>query len=266
MYKSQTIAYSIFTAVIFIFFNCKNKETPVLSADTIITKAIEVSGGAKIDSSLINFDFRDKHYMAYRNKGVFHFERKFRDTTSRYFDTINTITDILNNKGFMRLADNFPISVTDTMVTKYSASINSVHYFSVLPYGLNDKAVNKELLSDVSIKGKDYYTIKVTFDQEGGGEDFEDVFLYWVNRETFKVDYLAYSYNEEDGKGLRFREAYNQRIIEGIRFVDYNNYKPESASVELIDLAQLFQDDALKLLSKIELENVTVNSALVPDL
>ena len=72
-----------------------------------------------------------------------------------------------------------------------SNSVNSVHYFSVLPFGLNDKAVSKKLLSDITIKGVDYYTIQVTFSEDGGGDDFDDVFLYWVQKESFKLNYLA---------------------------------------------------------------------------
>ena len=59
----------------------------------------------------------------------------------------------------------------------YSASVNSVHYFAVLPYGLDGKAVNKTYVNKVDIKGKSYHKIKVTFNEEGGGEDFEDVFM-----------------------------------------------------------------------------------------
>lgn len=251
--------YSLLVILSFFLLNCKQEKAEQLTAQSIIDKSIEVSGGEIIDSSLIDFDFRDKHYMAFRNNGVFHFERKFTDKTLQYFDTINQITDIVNNKGFMRLVNNFPMSENTTMSAKYTASVNSVHYFSVLPYGLNDKAVNKTRLEDVLIKNKNYFTIKVTFDQNGGGEDFEDEFIYWVNENTNKVDYLAYSYNEDDGKGIRFREAYNERYIEGIRFVDYNNYKPENATVSLTDLPQLFEKEALKLLSKIELEKIKVS-------
>ena len=145
------------------------------------------------------------------------------------------------------------------MAIKYSASVNSVHYFSVLPYGLNDKAVNKKLIGEERIKGKDYYKIEVTFSQKGGGEDFEDVFIYWINKASFKPDYLAYSYNEDDGKGMRFREAYNERYVNDLRFVDYNNYKSEDKKFYLIDLAKAFNNNSLKLLSKIELQNVEVD-------
>ena len=83
--------------------------------------------------------------------------------------------------------------------------------------------------------------------------------MYWVNTVTSKVDYLAYSYNEDDGKGLRFREAYNERYVKGIRFVDYNNYKPKDNTSKLEELDKQFIDNKLELLSKIELKEVTVN-------
>ena len=166
--------------------------------------------------------------------------------------------DSLTNIGFTRHLNNQAVNVPDSMAVKYSASVNSVHYFSVLPYGLNDAAVNKQLMNDVLVKNKMYSTVKVTFAQDGGGEDFEDVFMYWVNKETSKIDYLAYSYNEDDGKGIRLREAYNERYVDGVRFVDYKNYKPIDASISLTDLPLLFEKEKQKLLSKIELENIEV--------
>lgn len=90
-----------------------------------------------------------------------------------------------------------------------------------------------------------------------GGKDFDDVFMYWIHKQNFTVDYFAYKYSVEGG-GIRFREAYNARIIEGIRFVDYNNYKPESKDVSLEKLDSLFEKGALKLLSTIETEDITV--------
>ena len=114
------------------------------------------------------------------------------------------------------------------------------------------------MLAEEKIKEKTYYKIQVTFNQEGGGEDYEDVFVYWFNKQSFKADYLAYSYSEEDGVGMRFREAYNERYVSDLRFVDYNNYKAEDATIQLNDLGKAFENKQLKLLSKIELKNVKV--------
>ncbi|VAV83640.1 FIG00652016: hypothetical protein [hydrothermal vent metagenome] len=234
--------------VLTMLMSCKKDVQP--NADTIISKAIEVAGGNHIATATIDFDFRDKHYKAIRNNGMFQLEREFRDS-------IYVIKDVYTNTDFTRFVNNEAVVVHDTMAKKYTNSVNSVHYFSVLPFGLDAAAVNKTYLGDVVIKGKTYHKIKVTFSQDGGGEDFEDVFVYWVNTDTNKVDYLAYSYLT-DGGGMRFREAYNERYVKGIRFVDYNNYKPYNNNEKLFDLDRLFENNELKLLSKIETENVEV--------
>lgn len=229
--------------------SCK-KEIP-LSAQDIVDKTIEVSGGDKYLNAEIDFDFRDKHYRSVREGGKFQYERQFQDS-------IGIIKDVLNNDGFQRFVNDTLTKIPDSMAVKYTSSVNSVHYFALLPYGLNDAAVNKSSLGEVSIKDKLYHKIKVTFSQEGGGEDYEDVFIYWIEAETFKANYIAYSYIEDDGVGIRFREAYNERFINGLRFVDYNNYKSEDATMDLLGLDKAFESSSLKLLSKIELENIEV--------
>lgn len=243
----QNLKYLIVVCVLFVA--CKTEK--VETANTIINKAIEVAGGEKYVDAEIVFDFRDKQYTTIRKNEIYQYEREFKDTTQ-------VIRDVLNNEGFKRFVNTEEIVVADSMSVKYAASVNSVHYFALLPYGLNDAAVIKENLGNVSIKGKNYHKIKVTFQQEGGGEDFEDVFLYWVHTETYTIDYLAYSYQEASGVGIRFREAYNERTINGLRFVDYNNFKPKNESLNLLDTDKAFETNNLKLLSKIELKNITV--------
>lgn len=244
--------------VFVLFFNCKNEtnktELTIGNADEIINKSIAVSGGNVLvsNTTTINFDFRSIAYEAeYKSSHKLLSRLMLKDN--------DTVRDVLNGQKFQRFINEKPVVVSDTMIPKYSASVNSVHYFSVLPNGLNDKAVNKELIGEESVKEKDYYKIRVTFSQNGGGEDYEDVFIYWVNKETFKPDYLAYSYDEDDGKGIRFREAYNERYVNELRFVDYNNYKAEDKSIQLSELAKAFDNNTLTLLSKIELENVEVS-------
>ena len=242
--------------VLFSCFNCKNKssnsEVKSLSAEEIIDKSIALSGGDSFNNSIITFDFRAINYKALRLKGKFELSR-FQIIES------DSISDIITNNGFERRINRTIVKVKDSLAKSYESSVNSVHYFSILPHGLDDKAVNKRLIGEEKIKNKDYFKIEVTFNQEGGGEDFEDVFIYWINKDTYKPDYLAYSYNEDDRKGTRFREAYNERYIKGIRFVDYNNYKSEDLSIKLIDLGKAFDNKSLTLLSKIELENVMVD-------
>ena len=173
-------------------------------------------------------------------------------------DGENTIQDIISNEGLKRYINEIETIVNDSMVTSISDGVNSVHYFAQLPFGLNNQAVQKKLLGEDSINNNNYYEIEVTFKEEGGGTDFDDVFVYWIHKQDFTVDYLAYRY-AVNGGGIRFREAYNARVINGIRFVDYNNYKPESKEIMLSDLDRLFIKGKLKLVSKIETENITVS-------
>ena len=117
--------------------------------------------------------------------------------------------------------------------------------------------MNKKLLGETQIGDSQYYRVEVTFDEKGGGEDYDDIYIYWINKETFKTDYLAYEFNI-DGGGTRFREAFNERIINGIRFVDYNNYKA-TANISVYELEALFKIKELELLSTIRLEDIDVN-------
>ena len=243
--------YIVLWIGIFCFTSCRQKESQKTDAEFIVNESIKESGGHKIDSSTITFSFRDKQYKAIRNKGSFQLERYFKDSFKEF-------KDVLSNSGLKRFVNDELIALPDSTASKYSNSVNSVHYFSVLPYGLNDEAVNKTYLGLISLKGKEYHKIKVTFEENGGGDDYDDEFVYWIDAKSYKVDYLAYSYHVNGG-GMRFREAYNERIINEIRFVDYNNYKPKSKDDSLFELDKLYEKDNLKLLSKIELKNIKVD-------
>lgn len=227
--------------------SCSTPET----ADSIIERAIKQAGGDHYNHKKISFEFRDKTYTSCRQDGMYSLKRITEDSVQ--------IIDVLSNNGFKRIIDGQQVELADTTKTKYANSINSVHYFAYLPYGLTGSAVNKELLGEVQINTQTYYKIKVWFDQQGGGEDYEDVFVYWIEKENYQVDYLAYEFHVNDG-GMRFRQAYNRRDIKGIQFVDYNNYEPKNKSTSLLELDSLFQHDQLKLLSKIVLENVAVET------
>ena len=233
-----------------LLLGCK-EEAKTLSADEIVNRSIEVSGGHILDNATASFDFRGKHYTATRNNGQYILDRFA-------VDSLKAVCDQLSNRGFTRFIDAQQTLLPDSLATRYGNAVNSVHYFAYLPYGLNAAAAKKQLMGEKMVKGKDHYVIQVTFDQEGGGTDFEDVFLYWVDKETFKVNYLAYEYHVNGG-GKRFREAYNERIENGVRFVDYKNFKSEDKSIPLAQLDSLFGADQLELLSKIELENIAVD-------
>ena len=183
--KVNSILFAIFLFVN-IFLGCEKK--PTHNVLQIINNAIEAAGGDIIANSSIHFQFRDYYYRAKRTKDIRILERCADVECQIQQDVVN------ENGEFVRFRESEPIPTPDSMKTRYSNSINSVHYFSVLPYGLNDGAVNKTYIDEKIINKEPYYRIKVTFNQENGGDDFQDEYLYWIHKNTYKVDYLAYNY------------------------------------------------------------------------
>ena len=241
-----------FIIISLVLFSCKQKAAVEdVAAQQIVDKSIEISGGKNYLTHDVSYTFRDKQYKSQNING----KKVLKRITVT--DSV-TITDIKKGNGFERFLDGELISLSDSMADRYANSVNSVHYFSRLPFGLNDKAVKKELLGEVSLKGEDFYKVKVTFAQANGGKDFEDTYLYWFQKQDFKPKYLAYIYHT-DGGGIRFREAYNERYVNGIRFVDYNNLKPQKGhDIDFMEIGRLFAADELELLSKIELKEIAV--------
>jgi hypothetical protein len=235
-----------FTIVfLLLIISCQSQKIP-LTAQQIIDKTIVSSGAYKVENSEITFKFRNKEYQAIRENGNFKLMRTF-----------DSIKDILNNTGFERLIHDETVKIADSIAFNYSNSINSVHYFSVLPFGLNDKAVRKKLLPSSTIKEKEYHKIEITFSENGGGEDFEDVFVYWIGKKNFLIDYLAYSYHTNGG-GKRFRVLKDQCSRNGIRFVDYQNFTPLNTKIKLLNLDIAFENNQVKKVSEIILEDIQV--------
>lgn len=236
--------------VVFIISCKQDKEAKELSVQAIIDKAIDVACSGNCENASISFIFRDRQYSSTRREGNYKLERFKKDSTG-------VIHDVLSNEGLKRYINDSLIVLPDSVVIGISDGVNSVHYFAQLPYGLNAPAVFKKLIGLDTVNNQHYYEIQVTFSEEGGGTDFDDRFVYWIHKEKFTLDYLAYRY-ATNGGGMRFREAYNTRVVEGIRFADYNNYKPKSLDIKLEDMDELFEKGELKLLSKIENEDVVV--------
>jgi len=218
----------------------------------IVDRAIEAHGGELYQKVRISFDFRERHYAILKTPSRFEYSREFTDSSG-------LVLDVLNNEGFVRKVNGKEVTVTEEREQAYSNSVNSVAYFAFLPYGLNDPAARKRWKGETELDGQTYDVIEVTFDEEGGGEDFEDEFIYWFNQKSNRLDYLAYSYHTEGG-GLRFRKAVNARMINGILVQDYENYKPKERTMALDDIEDLYLSGELELLSEIVLENVQVES------
>lgn len=220
----------------------------------IVDRAINAHGGAaQLDETVIQFDFRDRRFKLRHDGGLFRYERTFPDSSV-------DIHDVLTNDTVYREIDGERVELTDQMRSSVISGINSVAYFALLPFKLNDPAVVKRYLGADSLRDQPYHKIEITFREEGGGASHEDRYVYWIHRDQHTMDYFAYDF-EEDYGGTRFREAVRPRQIGGLRFLNYLNYTSDlfpspGDSIENYDRA--LESGDVRLLSEINLENVSV--------
>ena len=227
---------------------CKELPDPQL----IIDKAIETHGVSKFRDTKTIFTFRNKEYALWYSEGKKVYSRIFEDSTG-------VTKDILyNSTSLERYKNDSLVDLSDEWKGRYAESVNSVLYFFQLPYGLNDLAVQKKYLDEVYLFKKPYHKIQVTFKQEGGGVDYQDVFIYWIHRDDFTLDYLAYSY-QTDGGGTRFRQAINRRNVEGVIVQDYINFKGKSKNLSVEKHDEFFENGELTELSRIINEDVRID-------
>jgi hypothetical protein len=205
-----------------------------------------------LDRLTATFVFRDRRYGIETEGGRFRYTRDFTDTLGR------SIHDELTNAGLSRTTEGklTALSVKDSLA--YAESVNSVRYFFMLPYGLYDPAVNADLLPSTTIGGTPYDRVRVSFDEAGGGVDFDDIYHYFFNRETGELDYLAYSFSANDG-GIRFRKAINKRRVKGVLLQDYINYGVNGRDRDLVDIDRRYENGELPELSRILSEQVRID-------
>lgn len=235
--------------IIFPFILCVAACTPTTDAQLIVDDAINAHGLGL--NSGFEFDFRNKHYSKQNlDKGLL-YTRSFSDSKHTYQDSV------FNYSTFIRYVDDSLSSTNPGCSEQHARSVHSVFYFFQLPLGLNDEAVVKEFVEQNILHGKSYNKVKITFKEEGGGEDYDDEFLYWFNAQTKELDFMAYAY-AANGGGIRFRKAVNKRKVDGILFQDYLNYRPASKEITLTELDDLFEQGELIEVSQILNENIKI--------
>ncbi|MDH5609815.1 MAG: hypothetical protein OEY56_10065 [Cyclobacteriaceae bacterium] len=238
------------TIILMLSFGCSRQKKE--EAQAIINQSIAVHGCSVLKEKNVSFDFRDKHYSVSRTGNAFLYTRSFQDSTGFVLDSL------VNSTRFSRHIEGLPVSISEEWKAKYGRSINSVLYFFQLPYPLNDVSVQKEYMGKITFNGEPYHAIKITFEAQNGGEDFQDEYRYWIHAHTFFMDYLAYNYQDDEG-GTRFRQAINRRTIEGLTVQDYINFEPDERFPPLDSLPSYFEKGRLSELSRILNENVQVN-------
>jgi len=221
-------------------------------AAQVVDRAIQTHGGAEFERSQITFQFRGADFRVVRDQGRYLYERTSTDGDGRL------IREGMENDGTWREVDGerMPLSPQDR--TRVETAVNSVVYFGFLPFRLDDLAVVLRDLGDGEVDGNPYRKIEVTFQEEGGGDDWEDRFVYWFHARDHTLDYLAYRYSR-DGGGTRFRRAVNRRSVGGIVVQDYENYAAVEDIADIAEYDALLGGEGLRLVSLVELEGVEVS-------
>lgn len=217
----------------------------------LINDAVKNSGWNKFKNNNIEYDFRGTHYKVFHNNGRFIYEKIYVDTTQ------GIIREGMTNDSTYKELNGLTILLDEQQEQRIRNSINQVVYFNLLPYKLNDAAVNKKFAGEARIKGKEYYKVKVTFDEDGGGNDYNDWFIYWFEKETKSIDYFAYYYHTNGGSS-RFRAVKKNHNIDGFTFYDWENFTSEEIGEEIENYDKLYSEGKLKKVSDIELKNIEV--------
>lgn len=224
-------------------------QTSDAKAQAIVSRAIEVHGGDLFQQRKVSFTFRGKRHTVNQDDKSYVNSRTFTEDGDE-------ISDILDNGVFKRYINGEDSGKSERQLSRAFEDVNAVSYFAMLPYKLNDGAVVKQYIGQVNIKGETYEKVKVTFQGEGAGDSPDNVFYYWFNQKTGYMDFLAYNKG-----GNRFRSAYNQRVVDGIRFADYVNFSGgDYSNKDISTYDKLFNEDKLKELSRIILEDVKVET------
>ncbi|MCH7724475.1 MAG: hypothetical protein IIC76_14220, partial [Bacteroidetes bacterium] len=104
------------------FFALRGMAQSEMNAQLIINKTIESYGGKTYKNSLIEFDFRDRHYKVFRKNGDFLYERFYSDSSGNIYEGFD------NNSVFKKI-NGQTIDVTVKKSNSIKESINSVIYF-----------------------------------------------------------------------------------------------------------------------------------------
>lgn len=221
---------------------------PKTRSEAIIDSAVAYHSGDLYNHMSMSFNFRGTIYGVERDGGEFSY-------TAQYSDSLGRHRRELTNAGFESYLNGkrIPLSAKDSIGR--AGTVNSVVYFVVLPAPLLDEAVRSEYLGTEEIDGQTYYKVRVTFASDGGGEDHEDIYLYWFDTDNYRMDYLAYSFDVNEG-GTRFRRAFNPRRLNGFLFQDYVNYRGPASPDSLEYISELYRAGDLDSLSVVEIDSL----------
>jgi len=95
---------------------------------------------------------------------------------------------------------------------------NLMFYFFAIPFVMADKGINYSETQPLTLDGKTYSGIKITF--EGGvGESPDDEYLLYYDNDTHKLTWLSYTvtyFSKEKSKEFNFMKYANWQNVNGL--------------------------------------------------
>ncbi len=217
----------------------------------IVAASIDRHGGDGFDRVHLTWDFRGVPFEVIRYDGSFRYQRTVEDSLG------SPVVEVIQNEGSWVEVDGERRELDPQSRARLETAVNSVVYFGFLPFHLDDPPVRATDLGTGELAGEPYRKIGITFEQEGGGPDWEDRFIYWFHEVDGQLDYLAYR-EAADVETTRFRRAVNRREIGGLLVQDYENYTGDPDVGDVADYDRLFEAGRLRLVSMVEFENLAV--------
>lgn len=220
-------------------------------AEALIADAVRAHGLADPSPLAIEFAFRGTPYRL-----------ELEGRQSRYIRTVTTDgttrQDELVGARFRSTVAGTTVSLDPATEGDRRRSLNSVAYFALLPRPLQDDAAIVTALGSTTMRGQPYDTVEVRFQEEGGGDDHDDVFRYWFEPETHRLAFLAYTFSRGNG-GVRVRSVAKTHEVGGVVLYDWVNHGRNGPDQSLDAAVADFDAGILPRISSIELEAVTVS-------
>lgn len=235
---------------------CQSCVTGTNEAKVVIDQAVKMHGGDAFEGSRFSFDVSGKHYTILNKKGNPELHRMWNNSG------VETIESLQRNKVYRSIKGD-TVLLDDKEQEQLEYDLREILNYALLPYGLNDRSVDKHLDGQIQINGEDYFQIQVSFSEDYHFIANCDHYIFWINAEKKTLDYIAHKC---DQNGIKFSVAIHRRKIGEILFADYQIYRPKDANTPLEHLPHLYELGQIVSDDEILLDNVEVNpinSALV---
>lgn len=201
-------------------------------SDAIIEEAIRVSGYKDYTAFKAEFDIENTHYIVTQSKERFSYERIFKDS-------ILTIHDILNNKGFMRMADTLTEILPESEARRLSSSLDSTVFFALIPECLGDAAFIKNYLGQDSFQSQlfDLFEIKSSVESAKQSSIYCRLWIDADHRIRFIQNFTC---NSDPSNNLTEISAYQN--VMGIQIPEFITYQMVNNSAGSDDLDTLLKN------------------------